>query len=191
MTKPAHNYKLTTPQRMQIFALMARGDTQNQINDFLKKNHNVTLSPSNLSLMKSRHKETIEAMVRAIQENELAGVEKLMKKSHRLLGRKLDRAEREMTELEELDEAYRNNKISPKEYKRIKTTLLDVSILEIASVSKNLHVQTGLSQPEISHPASAGAPIQTEALLNAIKNGDTVELQRIILNPNAQISHPA
>lgn len=182
--------KLSQPQRMQVFALMARGDTAKQINDFLEKQHGLTLNASSISEMRTKHKDTIEEMRATIQQNELVEVESLMQKSRRLLNRKLDRADRDMSELEQLDEDYRNGSVDSVEYKRKKATLMNVSITEIAMVSKNLHEQSKKSDDPNNPALPAGNPLQTEALLKAIKQGDTVELQRIILNPQGQLSHP-
>lgn len=182
--------KLSQPQRMQVFALLARGDTAAQINDFLDKRYGLSLAASSISEMKTKHADTIEEMRSHIQATELVEVDSLMQKSRRILNRKLDRADRDMSELEELDRQYREKEIDSAEYKRQKATLMNVSITEIAMVSKNLHDQTKKAGDDDTPKLPSGSPVQTEQLLAAIKAGDTVELQRIILNPQGQLPHP-
>lgn len=169
---------------------MARGDSYGDINSFLKKQYDITLVPSSLSDIKKRYTDIIEAMQATIQQEELQGATALLRRSHRILHKKLDRAERDMTELEELDVKYRNNEVSSDEYKRKKATLMNVSIAEISVMSKNMHDQTKNAGAGDTPQLPAGDPAQTKALLDAIKAGDTVELQRIILNPQGQISPP-
>lgn len=189
MTNEVTRAKLTTPQRMQVLALMARGDTYISINDFLNRQYGITLSLSSLWQIKNRNKDVVEAMRNSIQEREMEDAAALLRRSRRILHRKLDRAEHDMTELEQLDRRYRENEIDHKEYKRLKKTLMDVSITEVSMLSKNMYVQTGKPDLE-TPPLPSENPRQSEALLKAIQSGDTVELQRIILNPPEQESDP-
>ena len=71
-----------------------------------------------------------------------------------------------------------------------KTGLLKISISELTNISKTMHAQT-VKVPELppgagpaALPAGGGAqtPAQLEALLNAIKDGNHVEIQRIVFN---------
>lgn len=182
------NYKLTDIQRMQVLAMLARGDRYARINAFLQENYGVQLHISNFTQMKQRHSDTIQAMKETITTHVALESEVLMSKSRKLLNKKLDRAEQDAEELEELDRLYREGEITPAEYKRMKSTRYDITIGELNQVSKDMFAQSKFasSDPDQS-PKNGDANAQnTEALLDAIKAGNTVELQRLILNPKVE-----
>lgn len=175
--------KLNAAQRMQVFALLARGDNSTEINRFLKKNYDITLTPKAYTDMRQRNRETIEAMRSTIVEHQALEAEALMQKSRKILNRKLDIVSSDIDRLEEAKEMLANGDIDHKEFQNIKMQLDKVNLVEISNVSKSLFDQTKLASSDDETRAPASNALQTEALLKAIKNGDTVELQRIILNP--------
>lgn len=181
--------RLTTPQRMKVLALIARGDTYEQISQILKKEDGKEISAPSISHIKKTHSDTLEKMRGMIVQQETAEVAEILVRSRRMTNRKLARAERDETELDKLNNEYRQGNISTKDYENKKRTLLDLSINQLVQVSKEMHSQ--ILKPEDS-PAGSEAgekgarsnfnPDLVQTITEAIKKGDTVKLQQVILN---------
>lgn len=190
--------RLTTDQKLRALAYIARGDTLSQVAGHMLEEFEVTISESALSQLKKNHADTIDKMQTSLSESAAEDADALLKKTRRMLSVRLDRADRDSSELAELDRKWRDGEIKNKEeYQRKKTGLLKISISELTNISKTMHAQT-VKVPELppgampgALPAGGGAqtPAQLEALLNAIKDGNHVEIQRIVFNggvPNDQ-----
>lgn len=176
-------HKLTHPQRMQVLAMLARGDNSTQINTFLQERYGVQLTPSMYTIMRKKHAETIQAMQDTIQHHAALEAEVLMNKSRKILNKKLDRADRDTDTLDELDEQYRNGDIPTDVYKRKKATLMKITVAELNMVSKEMHNQSVSASSDRDEGSGNADPGASQALLDAIRRNDTVELQRIILRP--------
>lgn len=158
----------------------------------------VTITESALSQLKKTHADTITKMQDSLSESAAEDADAILKKTRRILSVRLDRAQRDESALAEVDRDYREGKIkNPEDYRRKKAGYLKISIAELTNISKTMHAQT-VKVPELppgvtpgALPAGGGAqnPAQLEALLNAIKDGNHVEIQRIVFNggvPNDQ-----
>ena len=182
--------KLDTSQRMQVIALMARGDTFAEINAYLLEHFGVTLNPKTLTDMKKVHGDTIALMQRTHEEAETADAAQLLIRTRRLIGRKLTRAERDAKDLADLDYQRREGEITEADYHQRRTGLIEMSIQELVTVSKEMHSESskplgGELLPGLPDGGGNSNLALTEALLNAIKTGNHVEIQRLILrSPN-------
>jgi len=178
--------KLNTAQRMRVLALLARGDSFAMIHDHLQNTYGVDVHDSTISQIKKTHADTLATMTATIAEAEAADAESLLAKSRRMIGRKLQKAEADTSEIQKLDRRFRNGEISHLEYERERRGLLELSIQELTTVSKEMFNQSNKGLPPGSPPPglpAGGQQEATEALLGAIARGDTVEIQRLILNP--------
>ena len=183
--------RLSTDQKLRALAYIARGDTLSQVAGHMLEEFDVTITESALSQLKKNHADTTDKMQTSLSESAAEDADALLKKTRRMLSVRLDRAERDANELAEVDRQYREGNIkSVEEYRRKKAGLLKISIAELTNVSKTMHAQT-VKVPELPPGATPGAlpagggaqnPAQLEALLNAIKDGNHVEIQRIVFN---------
>lgn len=194
--------RLTTDQKMAALAMIARGDTLSQVAGHLLTEYEVQITESALSKIKKAHMDTIIKMQETISDGQVADAEAILGRSRRLLNRRLDKAERDERALEELDQKYRDGEISSvEEYRRRKAGLLKISIAELTNISKTMHSQTIKLPPAPQLPSGDGVPAlplghvstpaHLEALLKAIKDGNTVEITRLTFNPGAQHREPA
>lgn len=175
--------------------MMARGDTLSQVAGHLLTDYGVTISESGLSKIRTNHQDTINKMIDTMAEGQAADAEALLKRSRRMLNSRMDKAERDQHALEEVDQEFRDGKISVEIYRRKKAGLLKISITELIQISKGMHDQTRKDLPPLLPGASSSGalppghhdanPAQLEALLQAIAAGNTVEIQRLIFNPAA------
>lgn len=184
--------KLDTAQKMKVLAMLARGERYATIQSILKKDHDIDYSINSIRLLKKNHAETIAEMEAMIIEREASEAEQIRVRALASVSRKLDRASKDESELAELDRAYRDGELEIAEYKRRKKGLLDLSVTELLSVSKEMYAQTGKGKNASIAPGSpAGGgegianPQTLEVLMDAIKRGDTVTLQQMVINPNA------
>lgn len=188
--------RLTTPQKMHVLALIARGDTLSQIVGHLLEDFNVKITEGAISRIKKHHADTIAKMRDTMVEAEAADASKILQRSRSMLGKRMDRAERDSNELDEVERDWREGKITQEEYRRKKAGLIRMSVSELVNISRTMHTQTiqqppapvgedtkklppGNTQPKLG----AQSPAQLEALMAAIANGNTVEMQRLIFNP--------
>lgn len=188
--------RLTTDQKLRALALLARGDTLSQVAAQLLTDFNVKVTESALSQLRRAHQETLDKMRDAMVEAESASAEALLKRTHRMIGARLDRADRDGKELEELDRSWREGEIKDYEvYRRRKAGLMKISINELTTVSRTMHTQTVKMPalppgdpdrgPAVLPSGHHSNPAELEALLESIKHGNTVEMQRLIFNPGA------
>lgn len=189
--------KLNTAQRMRVLALMARGDTYAQIRAHLQSQYDITISDNSLSDIKKRHGDTLAEMTRTMVEHEAIEAEDLLKKTRRMIGRKLSQAEQDANKLAKLDEQYREGDITKSQYDLKRAGLLGLSINQLVAVSKEMHNQVMKDIPPGLPPGASatgaiggGNPAITEAIVAAIKNGDTVELQRLVFKRGGVDAQP-
>lgn len=191
MTDRPHNYKLNTSVKSKVLAMMARGEKYGTIINVLKEEHDIDYSLTGLTELRKRHADTIKIMTDMIIEAEATESEKIKTRSLRKISRTLDRADADEMELQALEEEYRkpDSKITLAEYRRRKSGLLQLNVTELLSISKEMHAQSSklksTGSPQL--PAGTGAPVGqspqlAEALLDAIRRGDTISLQQMVIN---------
>ena len=174
---------------MRVLAYISRGDTASQVVAHVLEDFDISITEDAIYKIRRDNADTISK----IQERLAADVDQLIRKSRVQIARKLNKAEHDASELEKLDQQYRDGEIEKDEYQRQKTGRINLSISELASLGQKLVYQQRGGEPE---PLPAGAnpalppgsstPAQLEAILKAIQSGDTVELQRIIFTPGVQ-----
>ena len=183
-TKPTRT-RLNDAERLRALTLLARGDSRQSVVDDLAERYGVQLTLSAIDKMKVVHADSIAAMQQTMADAEAADADTLLNRSRRLIGRKLSRAERDEKTLDELFDDYRADRITWDELQKKKSGLLKVSIAELNAVSKEMYIQTGKGGDPSTPALPAGGGASTEAIMAAIRRGDTFELQRLIYRPGA------
>lgn len=191
----AQNYKLNVPITMKVLALMARGEKHGTILGMLRKDHNIEYSSQSLSLLRKKHKETVLSMQGLIIDAEATEAEKIRIRTLHRINRRLDQADVDEGELEKLNEDYRSedSEMTLSEYRRRKMGLVNLSVAELVTLAKEMHVQSVQAKGRKASGApqlpSGDGTVQEEqittlpeALMTAIKNGDTIQLQQMVIN---------
>ena len=109
-----------------------------------------------------------------------------------MINKKLDKAERDANEMEELDQQWRDGEITDKaEYQRRKAGLMKISINELTTVARSMHKQIitppGPDNPQLppgTQPLALGhggnmTPAHLEAMLKAASDGNIIEITRL------------
>lgn len=180
MTKTRN--RLNNEQKMEVLALVARGDTAGKISQHFEAEYGFPVSPQTISHTKKSNAGALQKIQERMVEKTADGTAEILNRSRRMLNTKLKRAESDENEIDKLHQRYRDNEISWAEYQRLKEGYKTVSIDSLAKVTKEMHAQTLDHNPD-TQPTTD--PRALEQLTDAIKNGDAVELQRIIFNGNA------
>lgn len=149
----------------------------------------VSITESALYAIKRDHSDTVTRMQETMADSAVADADAILKKSRVMIAKKMQKADRDGNTLEQLDQQYRDGDLEMSEYRRKKSGLLKMSVHELTQISKTMHDQVIKVPGELppggagSLPPGGSSPAQLEALLLAIKAGNTVELQRLIFNP--------
>lgn len=174
--------RLTTEQKMEILALIARGDTYREISKHFEQEYGFAVSDSSIANVKTSNPNALARIQDQIADNTADSTSEILNRSRRMLNHKLKRAEQDENELDKLHKQYRDGEIDWAEYQRRKEGLKTVSIDSLTKVTKEMHAQIIEATPDSKSPTD---PRALEKLTQAIQSGDTVELQRIIFNGNA------
>lgn len=187
-----HNYKLDTPTKMKVLAMIARGEKYETISRILKEQHNIDYSSAGLAELKKSNADTIKEMELMILDAETSEAEQIRVKSLRQLSKKLDRASEDEAELQEIDRQYRAGEIELAEYKRLKTGLLKLTVKDLTAISKDMYAQSGGKRGANALPGAASTgggdtpdPKWVEALMTAVQRGDTIAMQQLVITLNA------
>lgn len=186
-------------QKLRVLAYIARGDTASQVVAHVLEDFEIVITEDAIYKIKRDNAETIAKMQERLADSVAADLDQLVRRSRTGIARKLMKAENDASEIEVLDQQYRDGEITKEEYQRKKAGRLDLSITELSNLSQKLVAQQRLVsapvQPEgpnalpdgnpqpISVPQGTQTPAQLEAMLKAIQAGNTVELQRIVFTP--------
>jgi hypothetical protein len=188
MTQALTSPKITDPMKIQVLAMMVRGEKYKQIRKFLLDNYGVEYSNNALSMLRKRNPEVIAEIERTVVQAEASEAERIRAKSLRLLSRKLDQAAGDELELSAIDEEYRNGDMTLADYKRKKAGLLELSVKDVLQVTEKMHNQTkdgpGAVAPSGSVTPTAADARAAQTLAEAIKNGDTITINQIIVRLN-------
>lgn len=188
-------------QKLRALAYIARGDTMSQVAAHLLEDFQVSITESALYKIKKDNLETIQKIQDRLADSAVADADAILKQSRVALAKKMQRADRDGNELEQLDQQYRDGEIDKSQYQRRKAGLIQLSVSELVNISRTMHAQVikvpgvpelppgpgGAAQPL---PAGSSTPAQLEALLKAIQAGNTVEIQRLIFTPGVRNDQP-
>lgn len=169
---------------------MARGDTHAMIQKWLLDDQEITISIAALSVLKTTHTGVIQDMQQKMLDAQAIDAEAIMKRSRSLINRKMAKAERDQSAIEELDEQYRNGEISLDVLRRKKKGLQELTVAELTRIGSAMYEQTKTAPLPPDSPllpagnsGASGLPSPAlEAMLAALASGNTVELQRMVFN---------
>lgn len=188
-------------QKLRALAYIARGDTMSQVAAHLLEDFEVSITESALYKIKKDNLETIQKIQDRLADSAVADADAILKSTRVALAKKIQRADRDGNELEQLDQQYRDGEIDKSQYQRRKAGLIQLSVSELVNISRTMHAQVikvpgapelppGPGGPAQPLPAGSSTPAQLEALLKAIQAGNTVEIQRLIFTPGARNDQP-
>jgi hypothetical protein len=192
MTKPTTPKTLTSNERtdteteMRVLAMVARGDTYSAIRAQLQED-GITMSPATITAIKKRNPKALAKMESMLADHATSSAQKILKKAHKLIDKRLEQADNSEKDAEELHKKYEAGEITFKEYLDATARLFKISVSELTSLSKEMFHQSQVEQgkPTSITESAMDAKQEVVDIAKALENVDEVELQRIIFRPNA------
>jgi flagellar biosynthesis GTPase FlhF len=177
----------TTPMpiEMKIVAYIARGDTYQTIIENVQEEFGAKMAIPTISDIKKRNLDALEIIRNTIIKEEEATAKKLLEKSRSLIGKNLTKAEKDAQYLDDMESDFRRGKIKLKEYQQAISTVKMPTLTELTSVSKEMHHQDSVENQKISE---ASKPENAKDVWQLLKDGDDVELQRIVFGKKEEES---
>ena len=164
--------------------MLARGDTHQQIVDWLDTEKGVSISIASVGVIKKRNDEGIKFMKGELLKHETTMATSILEKSRRLIDKRLDKALSLEETLKQLREKFNKGEMTDTDYYHAVDVELRnrLSVAELNALSKESFNQ---SQLEANKPTSitespAQAKAHLETLLHAIAKGDDQAILKAI-----------
>lgn len=176
----------TTPEDIvqKVIALSARGHDVEEIVDYVKDN-NYVIGKSTVFRIRKDHAPIIHDIQLAVRHNTSATATDIRQTTHRLIANKLSKSERHAALKEQLDWERAEGLIKDDEYRRRSAHLAkEISTSELVSINRAMteELKQEVNPNVPSDPGGAGAV--AGVILSALANGNSIELQRLILGGN-------
>ena len=174
---PIDKRPLSVAEELKIVALLARGDTYQQIQTYFKANSMRTPTNSTILSVRKRNKENLELIKSKILQKEAEDASSIKDKANSLIKKRLDRADSEAKVLAIANQQFVDGEIDMEELTRIKRLVKETGIVELVAVSREMYAQSRADTDVVNN-----TPKDLSALISAIRSGDEVKLQQIIFN---------
>jgi superfamily II RNA helicase len=179
----AGNQRLSIAEETKIVALLARGDTYQQIQaafEGLRK-----LNEKTIRKVKIRNKENLDLIKERQLQREEADALAIKQKANKLISRRLDQSDHDAEALVKANEDFAKGTINYKEWQTLVAKLKPTSLPELVSVSREMHNQSSTETP----PQTPHKDLQ--ALVAAIRSGDEVRLSEMVFKGKSDDLSPA
>ena len=176
MTEKVGPRGLTIQEETRIVALLARGDTQVEIQREMERDFR-GVHLRTIAAVKKRNKENFDIIRARLLEKQEHDAGALKEKANKMISKKLDIEDKKIEIIQKAREDYLNGTIGLKELTEILKRHRETTLTELVSVSKEMHNQS--SEDPDSKP---GVQKDLSDLVNAIRSGDEVKLQQIVFN---------
>lgn len=168
--------KLDGNTESQVVAMLARGDTHQQIVDWLDKEKGISMSLANIGVIKKRNEEGMNFIKTELMKHEQTVAATILDKTRRLINSRLDKALTLEETLKKLRDSFDSGDITDSEYYRQVDIELKnrLTVQELTSLSKESfnqsQIEAGKPTSITESPEQAKAHLQT--LLAAISKRD-------------------
>lgn len=190
---------ITDAMRPIALALIAKGGIEyEEMSDILKTKYKVVLAPEELRRLAKTDAGTIADLRKKIRKSAEAESSKMLKKVDRILDRKLTRTLNDMDKLDDLDILFAQGLMDQNEYNQATAKLKIEPLQDVLKIAEYLNPRppqgrgAAVALPPSSNSQSTTPELSdgsmhevSSALAEAIKNGDTVEMQRILYKGSA------
>ena len=176
--------KLTEPQKAKVVAMLAKGLTQKEIVEIVKKDFDVDISMTVIKKIKKNNGPTIAAMQEIFITAEVTDAVNIKKRALKQLDKKLERIEKQEDYTEQLYQDYLDGVITDTEYRKQKALQAKISARDLSAIAKELSAQVDPVQPGATALPAGQDPKWVDSLLQAVQRGDTIAMQQLIITPN-------
>lgn len=176
--------KIDTATETKIVALLARGDTLQQVKDFLA-DQGTELSISGIQAVKNRNTEALSYVKNKLMEHNTSNSARILDKARKQLEQKLDNSDKSQIEIDKLQEMYNDGEIDAKELLRRSDEVrrrYNINVKDLTTISKEMfnqsQVEAGKPTSITENPAQQKENLRT--LLDAINKGDEAAIANAI-----------
>lgn len=168
---------LSVAEELKIVALLARGDTYQQIQEYFQAN--AMRKPTNTTILnvRKRNKENLDLIKQKIIQKEAEDATSIKEKANSLIKKRLERADSEAKVLAIANQQFVDGEIDMEELTRVKRLIKETGMVELVAVSREMYAQSRADNDVVNN-----TPKDLSALVAAIRSGDEVKLQQIIFN---------
>lgn len=175
--------KVPMEKQLAILAQVARGDTEKTI--AAKEGVHVRT----VANIKARNPEALQIIQNKLIQHQVSSSKKILVKSQELIQEKLDKAGRADRQRDELYKKLSSQEIDYKTYKAGMDKIYDPTIVELNQVSKEAFHQSQIEENlPTSIPGGGTSAADLVALVDAIKGGDEVVLQRMVFRRDENVN---
>lgn len=184
--KRSRQQPVSTAEEVRVVALIARGDTYDQIQAELEQ-AGTHISKVTLGNIKKRNLDNLVMLKEKLAANEEEHALKIKQKANERISKRLDSDDKATQMYEDLHSKFMSGEITFQEYNDGVKALpkqFFVSTGELVAVSKEMHQQSkGDAIPDNN-------PLDRNALAEAIRNGDEFQLNQLIFKRGEQNDQP-
>lgn len=137
------------------------------------------INTATIMRLKQKHLGSIQAGQSAIVEAGAIQAATLKQQSYRLMQHRMNRAEKDTTELDKLRLQWQNGEISDKEYDFQRSRYTELTVVELTKIADSAHNHAKGADEE---PPSPGDKAALDMILEGIRSGNPVNLIQV-LNP--------
>lgn len=168
-----------TETQLKVLALLARGDTHAAISEAMD------IPVTSISGIKQRNSQALAVIQERMVTHQASKSKKLLDKAHDLIESKLDRSAKAEEIRHQAFQDFHDGLIEKEELRARIDTIEEATLKDLTSVAREMFNQ---SQIESGKPTSiSNSPVEAKAellkLVEAIKEGDEVQLFKMVLNP--------
>lgn len=175
--------RIAMDKQLEVLARFSRGDTHAQISK------DTGIPVGTLQNIKKRNPAALEIIQNKMIDHQISSAKKILKKSQDLIERKLDKAVTADKQRDDLFNKLISKEIEYKEYRAMMDRIYDPTLSELNAISKESFNQSQIEEGKPTSIPGAGKDATGDlvALVEAIKSGDEVVLQRMVFNSPAPI----
>lgn len=170
----AGNHTLGIPEETYVVALLARGDRIIDIQAEFEKTFERTINKATVVNIRKRNAENLEIIRSRTQEKIERDQAAIRNKANAKIDKKLDSDDLAAQVIAKAHSQYINGEIDYSQYSVLLRSVKELSVSELVSVSKEMHLQAS---------DAPGEPVNNEdmqKLQAAIQAGDTLTLNQLV-----------
>lgn len=167
--------RLTIEEEVKIVALLARGDTAEEIQRIMKQDHRA-VSKNAVYAVKKRNKPNLDMIRAKLLEKETSDALANKQNANLVISKRLKREDKSADVVNRAQQDYLAGLIKLEDLVDITKRFKETSLTELVSVSKEMHNQS--KEEDTKAPEAR----DLSALVEAIRSGDEVTLSKMTFN---------
>ncbi len=171
--------RLTANQQRWVVKRITLHHKYGDIKKAFEEKFGRSINPMTIVRLKKKYLDVVTENRALIVRDGAISAASMKQQSYRLIQKRMDWAETDVSELEKLRGQYRRGEISAEDYKRQRQAYEELTISELTNVANSAHSHMKGNEDEAPNPGDQAA---LQMLMEGIKSGNPVQLIQV-LNP--------